>query len=355
MSAYPIITEKNFGSAGGAEIQLVSLANQLIHKGYTVSFITLDYGQPVKEYVKSFDIFKAYRYDRVKKTCTILKILYILRALMHANADLYICSADSHGILSVFCLLFRKKFIFRIPSDQVTQGNSKSLLIRLAESLDIKRANIVVAQSEFQKRMLKKNFKVNSVVIKNSFLLSENISKKTEPPVVLWVGSISSVKQPHLFIKLAESIPTAHFQMIGGRIPSEQYLFDEIQKEATHQKNLTFYGFIPYNKINVFFEKAAIFVNTSKYEGFPNTFLQAWAFNVPVVSLNVDPDDVISQKKLGFFSRSFTQLIFDVNQLLDNKTLRISIGLYSRKYVETEHNVQEMSERYIQVFNDLEG
>ena len=43
--------------------------------------------------------------------------------------------------------------------------------------------------------------------------------------------------------------------------------------------------------------KSKILINTSSFEGFPNTFVQAWANGVPVISLKVDPDNIIKKKK----------------------------------------------------------
>jgi len=353
MSAYPILTKKNFGSAGGAEVQLVSMAKSLVDMGCKVSFITLDYGQSRITHVEPFEVLKTYRHDRVSKTWFFLKIISILTALSRSNADVYLCSADSHGILPFFAFLFRKKVVYRIPSDKVVLNNTRRFIIRLAELIDIKKANIVVSQSEFQKRKLKEIFNVDSVVIKNSLPIPNNMPRKVNPPIVLWVGSISSVKQPQLFIRLAKSIPNGLFQMIGGRAAGESHLFDQIQSLASKQKNLSFSGFIPYHKINKYFERASIFVNTSSYEGFPNTFLQAWANCIPVVSLNVDPDGLIRRKKLGFCSETFDQLILDINELLVNEVLRVSIGINSRKYVESEHSIREMTKKYAKVFNNL--
>jgi glycosyltransferase involved in cell wall biosynthesis len=77
--------------------------------------------------------------------------------------------------------------------------------------------------------------------------------------------------------------------MIGGRVEPPQ-LYDEIATATQKVSNLIFHGFVPYHKVNEYFSRASLFVNTSSIEGFPNTFIQAWMHYTPVVGLNVDPD-----------------------------------------------------------------
>ena len=92
--------------------------------------------------------------------------------------------------------------------------------------------------------------------------------------------------------------------MIGGR-PSHRgrELFNEIEKKAQGVKNLKFLGFQPLEVTETYFDKCKVFINTSEYEGFPNTFLQAWGRGIPVISY-VDPDDVIKKNGLGLIVKS---------------------------------------------------
>ena len=70
-------------------------------------------------------------------------------------------------------------------------------------------------------------------------------------------------------------------------------------------------GFVKPSEVIEYFKAASVFINTSTSEGFPNTFLQAWQCEVPVVSLAVDPNEVITEYGLGFHSETMDQMIAD--------------------------------------------
>lgn len=356
LNSYPLLTGKNLGYVGGAEVQQVHLGKELATKGYDVCFVTYRHGQNQMENVDGIKVIKTY--DREKAHCTsdLLKYMSIWSALKKANADIYFHSAGATGVLPAFCCLNRKKFVYRIPSDAKVLSkplSENSFFIRkIVDMLEIKSANVVVAQSNFQKRILKERFGVESVLIKNGLPLPHISIEKIDPPIVLWVGSISYQKNPDLFVKLAKFFPNARFEILGGKTRDKQ-LYKKIKRAARNLSNLRFYGFVPYHEVSEYFRRASIFVNTSSIEGFPNTFLQAWAHHVPVVSLNVDPDGVIKRNKIGFCSKTFKQLVLDVNKLLSDKELRRRMGENGRKYVEKEHDLQKITKKYLTLFEEL--
>jgi glycosyltransferase involved in cell wall biosynthesis len=356
LNSYPALTGKNLGYVGGAEVEQVHLARELLTKGHDVFFITYSQGQEQTENVSGIKIVKTYEREKAGKISAMQKYRLLWSPLRKADADIYFHEAGSYGVLPLFCYMNRKKFVHRIASDAIVLSKplfgKYSLAEKFRDMLEVKRANVVVAQSRFQKRILEERLKVESVVIKNGLMLPQADCNKPEPPVVLWVGSLSQVKNPELFLELAKSIPNARFEMVGG--PTEDHkLFESIKRAVEALPNLKYHGFVPYPKVNDYFKRASIFVSTSRMEGFPNAFIQAWAHYTPVVSLNVDPDNVIQDEQLGLRSGTFKQLVSDVTTLLEYEKLRKTMGYNARKYVEKEHDIRLNVKKYLQVFEEI--
>ncbi len=342
------------GTAGGAEVQQVLLAKELVRRNYDVNFITYGDGQASIEYIEGIKIIKVYKREDAATLSLLAKAWHIWKAIREADSEMYFYEGGAAGVVSSFSRLRRKKFVRYISSDSSVSKNisligHKWYHIR-AEWLDIKLADVVIAQNEFQRNMLKENFGRKSIIINNALPISARaLPEKANPPITLWVATIKEVKQPELFLKLAEAIPEANFQMIGGPGDNLEF-YDEVKESATTIPNLEFLGFVPFHEIDRYFRQASIFVNTSKVEGFPSTFIEAWLQFVPIVSLIVDPDEVIRTNKLGFYSKIFNQLVEDVKKLLKDRPLRQEMGENARRYVEKEHDITKIVDKYIEVF-----
>jgi glycosyltransferase involved in cell wall biosynthesis len=356
LPSYPTLTNQNMGYAGGAEVEQVHLGRELLSRGHDVCFVTYAYGNKSVKSVDGIKIIQTYPRELSGKFSAFEKYAIIISALRKAKADLYFHESGAVGVLPFFSFFTTGKVAYRIPSDTVVLLESLTGRLSMASSftqrLEFQCSDVVFAQNRFQKETLLNRFGINSYLIKNGLPLPVASEQKPEHSTVLWVGSISKIKRPELFLELAKALPYARFEMVGGR-GSPPELYDDIASAASELPNLKFHGFIPYNKVADFFRRAKIFVSTSRMEGFPNTFIQAWANFVPVVSMTVDPDLIIKKNRLGFVSGSFDKLVSDVDRLLRDDSLRIEFALNSRKYVEREHDIKVVAERYIDVFEDL--
>jgi len=366
--AYPLLAGKNPKNIIGPDIHQVILAKELIKYNFKVSIIVHDEGGASVEYINGMEIIKIHEdVCRLRVLNIILKVFRVWNALRKAKAHIYFHAGGIAGPVSLFCKVMKKKFIYEIASAALVNrklvtrkikefNQSKFSLDTFGNWLDIYFADAIIVQNEYEREMLKINFGKEGMIIKMPFPLTERgMSEKTKPPITLWVGAMAEVKQPELFVMLAEAIPWARFQMIGGHSTGNQKIYDEIKESSKRILNFEFLGVIPFNKINEYFSQASILVNTSMFEGFPHAFIQAWMNYTPVVSLNADPDELICEKGLGFHSKTFYHLVQDVKTLLSKERLRNEMGENGRRYVEKEHDMNNIVEQYIDLFNQQTG
>jgi glycosyltransferase involved in cell wall biosynthesis len=175
---------------------------------------------------------------------------------------------------------------------------------------------------------------------------------KTGPTTVVWVANIKPWKQPEVFLRLAKVLGNCcnvRFTMIGRRA-SEAYQ-KRLELDMSGLTNFRYLGERPVEEVNHILARSHIFVNTSRYEGFPNTFIQAWFREVPVVSLTVDPDDVLKTHGLGFHGVSFEGLVTGVRQLIQDAPLRVSMGKQAREYAVRHHSMGPNFAKIVSLFS----
>ena len=349
---YPLIsTNKNLKYVGGAELMQLLIGKEIVKKGFDTSFITYDEEGEKKPDFEKIKIIKTSPY---KKNINFFnKIRFLWKALKDANSEIYIQAGGVLAIVAIFCYIKRRKYIKWIASDKnvILEGLDKKtpFFLKIAHYIDIKLAKLVIAQNDFQEQIIRNKFNKECIKIKNPIDIPKDIidfKEKNEKKNVLWVGTLRSIKQPKLYLKLARMMPKYNFKIIGGKADTEPELYYKICEEVKDIPNVEFLGFIPYDKMHEYYKKSTVLVNTSEAEGFPNIFLEAWINYIPVVSLNVDPDEVICNNKLGFHSKTFKQMISDLDLILNDYNLRKDMGMNARKYVEENHDLRKIADQF---------
>lgn len=290
---------------GGAELQQLFIGEGLRDRGYDVSFITIDYGPPQIESIDGLTVYKTFK---EKEGLFAIRFLYprlfkIWKALRQANADIYYTRTAGFlpGVLCVFCRTYRKKLIFASSSDVnfiPKMLKLPSLRDKILYYYGLKRATAIIVQSNVQKSLLWENFSLKGIVIPNFLRSKAKPLQNKDQKHVLWVSNIRDMKRPMQFVRLAQIFPNEKFVMIGGPEGGNYKLFEDVKRESAELKNLEFLEFQPFERTERYFDTCKVFVNTSVYEGFPNTFLQAWRRGIPVISY-VDPDRIIKKNNLG--------------------------------------------------------
>jgi glycosyltransferase involved in cell wall biosynthesis len=159
-------------------------------------------------------------------------------------------------------------------------------------------------------------------------------------PYVAWVGVLREHKRPDLLIEIARKSPGIKFVVCGGaslcRTPAGYS--ERAINELEGLPNVTYLGHVaPARAIDVI-GHAAMLLSTSDSEGFPSVFVEAWAHGTPVISLKIDPDQVIARHGLGINSDGVEMAVQDIHTLLQSVTQREAIARRAREYVARTHS-----------------
>jgi glycosyltransferase involved in cell wall biosynthesis len=170
--------------------------------------------------------------------------------------------------------------------------------------------------------------------------------------LVAWIGGIRRIKQPELFLELARRIPEKRFVLLGGGSGVEPSFEKKIREEAAQVRNLTLTGHVPHDTIRDYLARAVVLVNTSRVEGFPNAYLEAWNLCVPVVSFN-DVDGLVEKEKLGVICKGLDDMETAVRSFADDTGGRMSAGRRARVVVRERFSVSVLARHYIEFFEEL--
>ena len=324
-----LVDDPKFGHIGGAEIQQVLIGRELARRGYGVSFVTLDHGQDDEMKIDGMRIIKAYDQN---VGIPVLRFLYprltrLWRAMRRADADIYYqrTSDSITGIVAAFCRRHRRKFVFAVASDAsclVSLPYCTTRHERVFCRYGLRRANLVIAQTATQQKLLRENFGIDSMVIPNCAPDYGCCPGGTDTVAsargtrLLWIGSLRPVKQLELLLDVAEQNHDLQFDVVGDGNSKSEY----VQRLATRAKsipNVHLHGTVPHAYVQQFYQRTTALICTSRTEGFPNTFLEAWSLGLPVVTM-FDPDGIISSQSLGKVGKDIPELTAGIRELLDS-------------------------------------
>ena len=320
--AYPLFNNKIHAPlGGGTEVQLYLLARELSsYPDVEVSFIVANDGEPAQETYENIDIFKSFQF----KDILIKRISDFYKTMRKVDADIYIQSTLTafSGMIALLCRLRGKKFVYRLASDSEVDGRyeqERGVFIDYISKFVFKFAHLVIVQNAGQQEVLLGRKVKNISLLRSGMDANDSVVQKED--FVLWVGRSVETKRPELFIQLAKQIPEIRFVMILSGNPDNR-LHQIIKNKCKEVLNLELHESLSFNETKGYFQKARIFISTSDMEGFPMVFLQAAANRTPIVSLYVDPEGILSERKCGLFSQgNFFLLKGQVSELLRDGNL----------------------------------
>lgn len=358
---YPVLVGgSGLSFVGGAEVQQTLQIRALRRAGYRVSVIVRDQGQPDLVNHQGVAVHKlpapgtrGWRGTRFLYP----RMTDLLHLLRRVSPDIVFTQTAGEQVAAagLYSAISRTPFVFAGASDPDFQKGDLPGMPRwhtVMYRAGLRSANRVVVQNVRQQAMLRDNFGLDSRLIQNGYEETGWQPGHFAGPV-LWAATVKPLKQPRVFIRLAQALPNVRFVMVGGPGVSDdaQAYFEEIAAAARAVPNLTFSGYVPYAEVGHFFDGAALAVNTSIYEGFPNTFLQAWLRGVPTVSF-VAPESAPGRSGTHACA-DFDALVREVGRLTGSEAAWRAASASCSAFFLEHHTMDAALERYSEVFDDL--
>ncbi|MBA1444486.1 MAG: glycosyltransferase family 4 protein [Chromatiales bacterium] len=362
-NAYGAISGGSAGHVGGVERQTSMMAFWLQKKGFDVSIITWDEGQEQDFVIDGVRLIKLCRKDEGLPGMRFFHPRWssLNAALKRADADVYYQNGAEYvtGQVALWCKRNRKKFIFSSASDADCQRNLPcldSFREKYLYKKGLELADHLIVQTEKQAVALLDAFGMTSTVLPMpcpDLLSDEQPAPKDfhERKGVIWVGRISEEKRLEFLLEVAAKTPEITYDVLGKPNRDSEYA-RSVLDAAEQAENVNIRGMVERDRIRDFYANARILCCTSSFEGFPNTFIEAWSEGLPIVT-TFDPDDLVQRKQLGFAGSEISDLAEKAAHLHSNEDEWTRMSRNARQYFVENHELDAAMERFSALFRDV--
>ncbi len=348
-------------SQGGAEYQSYLLSRDLLNRNIEVSYISIGDNDTIYQ-----DNNIIIYYLRKRKFLRKLGPYYFLDYIKIRNIlkrikpnIVYVRGGSAFlGIASILSNKLNFKVYFHVSSDKDVNNyhinlNLKKLFYNIDDLFRIYGINhsTIICQTIFQHNKIKRNFQKRSYLIRNFHPIENIPSNIRKENIICWIGNLKDIKNPIAFIDLANRFNDKQYRFImAGRKPDSGKL-SKIFPEIIKKSNIEYLGEITNAEVNSLLSKSKLLCSTSYTEGFPNVFIQAWLNKVPVLSLYVNPDDILTQNKIGFKLDNLNQMEEVIRNLIGNVSLLNQYADNARKFAVENFNVRENINKIFEIIN----
>ena len=342
---------------GGSEYQVKCLIDKVVPtEQFEIHYLTKSYAP--RFHPEGYKIIRVAGTRGIRRYGFFFDFFRLLKLLHQIHPDVIYqrVGCAYTGIAAYYARRNNCKMVWHIASDNdvlpFQEQNSLRSIIRCIDKrileYGVMSSNHIIAQTNQQAKYLKRHYgRLSSDVIYNFHPMPRENIKKTDPVKIVWISNFKSMKQPEYFIRLARNLrdlgEKAKCIMIGTPAHWDFNWQTSLENEIDEIDNLIYLGERPLDEVNSILAKSDVFVNTSLYEGFPNTFIQAWMRKVPVVSLHVNPDQVFERHKVGFFSGTYEKMLQRVVELIKNPALRDEMGERAQAYAFERHSEKNIA------------
>jgi glycosyltransferase involved in cell wall biosynthesis len=358
--AYGTVSGSPGGHVGGIERQIDLMSKWLVKQGHDITVITWQEGPDTDEVINGVKIIKLCKMTEGIRGLRYLhpRLTSMISAMKKADADIYYQngSEDITGHVAIWCKLKGKRFVFSSASDvDCTKElpELKHVHERVLYKIGIKLASVNITQTERQHKTFSDSFRLDSITLP---MPCEGPAKSEcderafpQEKHILWIGRLNKDKRLEMLLEIAEKLKNINFHVAGKPNDTEYPKIMMSQMKAID--NLTYHGALAKDSLRELYKKGFLLCNTSLYEGFPNTYLEAWSYGIPVFT-TVDPDDVITKQGLGCKLNDSASFVEKIDELSKDEKKWETMSKRAREYYLKNHELDSVMKRFEKVFYD---
>lgn len=314
--------------AGGTEKVTTQIANGLCLR-YKVIILSLKETMKDTFFVldKNIEHFSVFQTNYSTKRDYIKIVLYLHNFIKNKNVDVVINTDTMLDIYTVFAKRFTKAkaISWEHFNFYETLGNKYRMFVRKHVT---KYSDCVVTLTKEDKENYKKYFgkklrvyQIYNPFIRDSISNDYDINSRT----IISVGRLVSLKGYDMMIKVAEKVMHARPKwkwLILGDGEKKECIINDIKKH--NLSNVQLVGRV--ENVNDYLRESAIFVMTSRNEGFPLSMVEAKSCNLPIISFNckTGPKELVSNGVNGWLIDCFDieDMSLKLANLMDDIELR---------------------------------
>ncbi|EMB2320145.1 glycosyltransferase family 4 protein [Proteus mirabilis] len=285
-------------TGGGTERALITLVNKLADKNFNIYIYSLYR----KNTTPLFEINKKIKIEFLKSKHHIIKLFNMKNIAQEDPSAIKIIV--SMGRLSIeTALLFKLFKITNIFLSEHTSFESYRFLIRKLKLLSYRLADKVIVLTEHDKKLLNSEYNLNNIyTIPNINPYEEykyNFNFDQRKNIALAIGRLCYAKNFERLIQLWSKANTQNWKLLIVGDGNDRKKLEKTINE-TGVKNIEIFPFT--KDIISYYQKAKLYLMTSRFEGLPMVLIESQHFSIPIISFNckTGPSEIVKNDYNGY-------------------------------------------------------
>jgi len=216
----------------------------------------------------------------------------------------------------------------------------------------IKRADALFTQASFIIKKVKTLYNIKRPIhlLPNPIMVPKHVIRKSSNPTVCFLGRLDPIKRPEVFLQLARLFPEVTFIVMGRA--RDQRRDHYLRRKYGQLPNVKFLGLIMNDQEKYkILEKCWILINTSIYEAFPISFLEAAANKCAILSY-VDSEGFVSNFGYKIKDYSLQEYARGLRYLLENDYWK-KLSEKGYRYVKKVHDLNRVVKLHLKIYKSI--